>query len=112
MGPGQKREVIDLVRRSPVAKKHTLAELGSACSTYYRWQRRYQEQGEVGLVDRRPPAAELRGTRHRTITSKLTCREDRHRFLRCVMRQESATCGFTAAGTDDIDLMNEIIQGG
>jgi len=46
--------VIEMVRRSPVAKKQTLAELGLSASTYYRWQRRYREQGEVGLVDRRP----------------------------------------------------------
>jgi putative transposase len=50
----RKREVIELVRRSPVAKKQTLAELGLATSTYYRWQRRYRQQGEGGLVDRRP----------------------------------------------------------
>ncbi len=54
MKPERKREVIELVRRSPVAKKQTLAELGLSASTYYRWQRRYREQGEVGLVDRRP----------------------------------------------------------
>ena len=54
MKPERKREVIELVRRSPVAKNETLAELGLASSTYYRWQRRFREQGEVGLVDRRP----------------------------------------------------------
>ncbi len=30
MGPEKKREVIELVRRSPVAKKHTLTGLGLA----------------------------------------------------------------------------------
>ncbi len=54
MEPGRKREVIELVRRSPVEKKQTLLELGLSASTYYRWQRRYREQGEAGLVDRRP----------------------------------------------------------
>jgi len=54
MKPERKREVIDLVRRSPVEKKQTLVELGLAPSTYYRWQRRYRDQGEAGLVDRRP----------------------------------------------------------
>jgi putative transposase len=54
MKPERKREVIELVRRSPVAKKQTLAELDLSASTYYRWQRRYRQQGEVGLVDRRP----------------------------------------------------------
>ena len=54
MKPERKREVIELVRRSPVEKKQTLFELGLSASTYYRWQRRYQEEGEAGLVDRRP----------------------------------------------------------
>jgi len=54
MGPERKREVIELVRRSPLPKRQTLAELGLASSTYFRWQRRYREQGEVRLVDRRP----------------------------------------------------------
>jgi transposase len=54
MGTGKKREVLELVQRSPVAKRETLAELGVARSTYYRWQRRFRAQGEVGLVDRRP----------------------------------------------------------
>ena len=46
--------MIELVRQSPVAKKETLAELGLAPSTYYRWQRRHRCEGEAGLVDRRP----------------------------------------------------------
>lgn len=54
MKPERKREVIELVRRSPVEKKQTLGELGLSASTYYRWQRRYQDEGEAGLVDRRP----------------------------------------------------------
>jgi putative transposase len=54
MKPERKREVIELVRRSPVAKKQTLAELGLAPSTYYRWQRRHRQEGEAGLADRRP----------------------------------------------------------
>lgn len=54
MGAERKREVIDLVRRSPLSKQHTLAALGIPRSTFYRWQRRYRQQGEVGLVDRRP----------------------------------------------------------
>jgi len=54
MKPERKREVIELVRRSPVTKKETLAELGLSASTYYRWQRRYRHEGEAGLVDRRP----------------------------------------------------------
>lgn len=54
MGPEKKREVIALVRRSPLAKRQTLAELGIPRSTYYRWQRRFRQEGEVGLVDRKP----------------------------------------------------------
>jgi len=54
MKPEKKREVIELVRRSPVAKKETLRELGLPASTYYRWQRRQRLEGDAGLVDRRP----------------------------------------------------------
>ena len=54
MGAERKWEVIDLVRRSPLSKARTLEELGIPRSTYFRWQRRYRQQGEVGLVDRRP----------------------------------------------------------
>lgn len=54
MTPQRKHEVIELVRRSPAAKKRTIAQLGLSSSTYYRWQRRYRQQGEAGLVDRRP----------------------------------------------------------
>jgi putative transposase len=50
----RKREVIELVRKSPWPKRRTLAELGISRSTYYRWQRRYFEQGESGLLDRQP----------------------------------------------------------
>ena len=54
MSAGKKHQVIELVERSPLSKRATLAELGMARSTYYRWQRRYRQQGEVGLLDRRP----------------------------------------------------------
>ena len=54
MGAERKREVINLVRRSPLSKRPTLEELGIPRSSYYRWQRRLRQQGEVGLVDRRP----------------------------------------------------------
>ena len=46
----QKREVIELVRRSPLPKRHTLAELGVPHSTYYRWQRRFRQQGELTRI--------------------------------------------------------------
>jgi transposase InsO family protein len=42
------------VNRSPVSKQETLRALGMARSTFYRWQKRYRAQGEVGLMDRRP----------------------------------------------------------
>jgi putative transposase len=54
MGAGRKREVLELVGRSPLSKARTLEELGIPRSTYFRWQRRFRQQGEVGLVDRRP----------------------------------------------------------
>jgi len=50
----RKREVIELVRRAPQAKHRTIAELGLSRSTFYRWQQRYRDQGEAGLVDRKP----------------------------------------------------------
>jgi putative transposase len=54
MQPEKKRAVIERVRRSPVTKRETLRELGLSASTYFRWQRRWREQGAAGLVDRRP----------------------------------------------------------
>ena len=54
MSAEKKRELIELVRRSPQPKRATIAELGLSRSTFYRWQRRYREQGEAGLVDRKP----------------------------------------------------------
>ena len=54
MSAEKKREMIELVRRAPQAKRRTIAELGLSRSTFYRWQRRYRDQGEAGLVDRKP----------------------------------------------------------
>ena len=54
MSAENKREMIELVRRAPQAKRRTIAELGLSRSTFYRWQRRYQDQGEAGLADRKP----------------------------------------------------------
>lgn len=54
MSPDRKQAVLDLVRRAPGAKRQTLAELGLAASTYYRWQQRWREQGTAGLYDHRP----------------------------------------------------------
>lgn len=52
--PERKQEVSEPVRRSPVAKKQTLAERGLSAWTDSRGQRRYRQQGEVGLEDRGP----------------------------------------------------------
>ena len=46
--------MIELVRRAPRPKRATTAELGMARSTFYRWQRHYRDQGEAGLMDRKP----------------------------------------------------------
>ena len=54
MSADKKRELIELVRRAPQPKRTTIAELGLSRSTFYRWQRRYRNQGEAGLVDRKP----------------------------------------------------------
>ncbi len=78
MGPERKREVIELVRRSPLPKRQTLAELGLPRSTYYRWQRRFRQQGEVGLVDRRPQPG--------TVWNRLTPQEE-ERILAEALRQ-------------------------
>jgi transposase len=78
MGAQQKQEVIDLVRRSPLSKRHTLEELGIPRSSYYRWQRRLRQQGEVGLVDRRPQPG--------TVWNRLTPQEE-ETVLREALRQ-------------------------
>ena len=54
MSAEKKREMIELVRRAPQPKRATIAELGLSRSTFYRWQRRSRDRGEVGLVDRKP----------------------------------------------------------
>ena len=74
----RKWEVIDLVRRSPLPKARTLEELGIPRSTYFRWQRRFRQQGEVGLVDRRPQPG--------TVWNRLTPPEE-ETILREALRQ-------------------------
>jgi RNA-directed DNA polymerase len=78
MGAERKGEVIDLVRRSPLSKARTLEELGIPRSTFYRWQRRFRQQGEVGLVDRRPQPG--------TVWNRLTPQEE-ETILREALRQ-------------------------
>lgn len=78
MSAGVKREIIEMVRRSPLAKKWTLADLGITRSTFYRWQRRQRLCGDAGLVDRKPdPAA---------VWNRLQP-EERDAILREAMRQ-------------------------
>lgn len=49
-----KVEVLQLVESSPLPVRQTLKELQVAPSTYYRWRRRYVEQGLAGLEDLPP----------------------------------------------------------
>jgi transposase InsO family protein len=92
MGAQQKREVIDLVRRSPLSKRHTLEELGIPRSSYYRWQRRLRQQGEVGLVDRRPQPG--------TVWNRLTPQEE-ETILREALRQPELSCRELACWVTD-----------
>ena len=50
----EKMEIIQLVEASEWPVKRTLAELGVARSTYYRWYDRYVADGYDGLTDRKP----------------------------------------------------------
>ena len=48
----EKMEIIRLVERSELPVKRTLAEFGLSRSTFYRWYRRYVEDGYDGLANR------------------------------------------------------------
>lgn len=48
----EKMEIIRVVEESALSVRKTLAELGIARSTFYRWYRRYQDDGYDGLGDR------------------------------------------------------------
>jgi transposase-like protein len=50
----EKREIIHLVEHSELSMRRTLGELNVPRSTFYRWCRQYQEEGEEGLIDQRP----------------------------------------------------------
>lgn len=52
----EKMEIIRLVEDSELPVKHTLDELGVAKSTFYRWYRRYEQEGYEGLSNRPPTA--------------------------------------------------------
>ena len=50
----EKREIIGLVEGSDLSVRRTLCELRVSRSTFYRWYRRYMEDGEDGLVVDKP----------------------------------------------------------
>ncbi len=50
----EKMEIIKVVEQSELSVKRTLKELGINRSTFYRWYRRYLEDGYDGLADRKP----------------------------------------------------------
>jgi outer membrane biosynthesis protein TonB len=49
----RKKEILDKVAQSNMPTKTILKELGISRSTYYSWLKRYEEEGEEGLVDSR-----------------------------------------------------------
>jgi len=50
----EKMEIIRLVEQSPFGVKKTLAELNINPTTFYKWLRRYRNEGYDGLADRYP----------------------------------------------------------
>jgi len=53
--PGtEKLEIIRLVEHSPLPVRQTLAKLGIARATFYRWYDRYSRGGPAALSDRPP----------------------------------------------------------
>jgi transposase-like protein len=71
----RKKEILDKVAQSNLPTKTILKELGISRSTYYSWLKRYEEEGEEGLLDSRslaqpseekvevaPPAEEVEPT--------------------------------------------------
>jgi len=50
--PTEKMEIIRLVEQSALPVKRTLAEFGLSRSTFYRWYRRYLDDGYDGLANR------------------------------------------------------------
>jgi transposase InsO family protein len=50
----EKREIIRIVEQSELSVNRTLAELGIKRSTFYGWYKRYLEEGEDGLKERKP----------------------------------------------------------
>ena len=55
----RKKEILDQVAQSNLPTKTILKELGISRSTYYSWLKRYEEEGDEGLLDSRSlPKAE------------------------------------------------------
>jgi transposase-like protein len=50
----EKLEIIQMVERSPLLARHTLAKLGIPRATFYRWYDRYSRGGPEALSDRQP----------------------------------------------------------
>jgi len=55
----EKMEIIHLVEHSTLSVKRSLEELNVPRSTFYRWYKRYQEEGEAGLIDHRPNPCQI-----------------------------------------------------
>jgi hypothetical protein len=52
----RKKEILNKVAQSNLPTKTILKELGISRSTYYSWLKRYEEEGEEGLLDSRSQA--------------------------------------------------------
>jgi transposase InsO family protein len=52
--PEEKREIIHIVEHSQLSVTQTLKELDVPRSSFYRWYRDYLEEGEEGLIEKRP----------------------------------------------------------
>ncbi|MCG6918779.1 MAG: helix-turn-helix domain-containing protein [Deltaproteobacteria bacterium] len=57
----RKKEILDKVAQSNLPTKTILKELGISRSTYYSWLKRYEEDGEEGLLDSRSQAQPSEG---------------------------------------------------
>ncbi len=57
--PEEKMEIINLVEHSPFSVKKTLQKIQIPESTFYRWYKRYQEEGIDGLKDKKPHARQF-----------------------------------------------------
>ena len=55
----EKREIIHLVEHSQLSVTQTLKELDVPRSSFYRWYGDYLEEGEDGLIDKRPQPRQL-----------------------------------------------------